>query len=399
MNGFDYYNPVRIHFGPGKLNDVGPIARGLGKRVCLVSYADLGPLEAVCSRVTELIKAENLAVFPFYEAEPNPDVATIARGSEFCRERNVDLVVGIGGGSAMDAAKAIAAGVFYSGDLWNMVYSRHDDVQAKPPTQAVSTLMIPTLPATGSEMNQCAVVSNRTLKEKSYIWAECLYPDASIIDPELTLSLPPFQSALAAADSISHVLEIYINGEENSPLQHSFQEGVMRTVIDNIRLVLKDPNDIDARSNLQWAATCAINGWASPGDAWTPIHQVAHNLTSLYGVSHGASLSALMPAWMRTFWDRRTARYIAFATNVMGIRPDGMTDRDLILAGIGAFEDFLIDIGVPVSLGELEIYGSQVDAILDGVKKVSFNADGVLSCIPPVSAYDIATMLQNANPK
>lgn len=399
MNGFDYYNPVRIHFGPGKLNDVGPIARGLGKRVCLVSYADLGPLEAVCSRVTELIKAENLAVFPFYEAEPNPDVATIARGSEFCRERNVDLVVGIGGGSAMDAAKAIAAGVFYSGDLWNMVYSRHDDVQAKPPTQAVSTLMIPTLPATGSEMNQCAVVSNRTLKEKSYIWAECLYPDASIIDPELTLSLPPFQSALAAADSISHVLEIYINGEENSPLQHSFQEGVMRTVIDNIRLVLKDPNDIDARSNLQWAATCAINGWASPGDAWTPVHQVAHNLTSLYGVSHGASLSALMPAWMRTFWDRRTARYIAFATNVMGIRPDGMTDRDLILAGIGAFEDFLIDIGVPVSLGELEIYGSQVDAILDGVKKVSFNADGVLSCIPPVSAYDIATMLRNANPK
>ena len=131
--------------------------------------------------------------------------------------------------------------------------------------------MIPTLPATGSEMNQCAVVSNRKLSEKSYIWAECLYPEIAIIDPELTVSLPAYQTACAAADAISHVLEIYINGEEDSPLQHSFQEGVMRTIMDNIPIALSEPGNIEARANLQWAATCAINGWASPGDAWTPI--------------------------------------------------------------------------------------------------------------------------------
>ena len=396
MNNFDYYNPVRVHFGPGILKDVGTHAKTLGKRICLVSYKELGHLEPLCKKVIDLLKKEGCAVFTFYEAEPNPDISTIAAGAEFCRERNIDLIIGLGGGSAMDAAKAIAAAVFYEGDLWNMVYSRHDHVDAVPPSEALPTLMIPTLPATGSEMNQCSVVSNRTLKEKSYIWAECLYPKSAIIDPELTLTLPAYQTACAAADSISHVLEIYINGEEHSPLQHSFQEGVMRTVISNIKIVLDNPMDIDARSNLQWAATCAINGWASPGDAWTPIHQVAHNLTSLYGVAHGASLSALMPAWMKSFNSRRPKRYFDFAVNVMGINPDGLAEADVISKGITLFEGFLREIGVPVGLSDLKIGKDAIPEIINGVRKVSFNDDGVLSCIPQVTADDLQKMLEKA---
>lgn len=398
MNNFDYYNPVRVHFGPGILKNVGTHAKTLGKRICLVSYKELGHLEPLCKKVMDLLKKEGCAVFPFYEAEPNPDISTIAAGAEFCRERNIDLIIGLGGGSAMDAAKAIAAAVFYEGDLWNMVYSRHDHVDAVPPSEALPTLMIPTLPATGSEMNQCSVVSNRTLKEKSYIWAECLYPKSAIIDPELTLTLPAYQTACAAADSISHVLEIYINGEEHSPLQHSFQEGVMRTVISNIKIVLDNPMDIDARSNLQWAATCAINGWASPGDAWTPIHQVAHNLTSLYGIAHGASLSALMPAWMKSFSSRRKNRYKHFAINVMGISGEGQNENEIIESGIKAFEDFLTDIGVPVSLKDVNVSAGKLSEIIEGVRKVSFNNEGLLNCIPPVSAEDIRTMLNNAHP-
>ncbi len=398
MNNFDFYNPVRVHFGPGELNKVGIYAKEIGKRVCLVSYKELGHLESLCDKVVSLLKAEGLAVFTYYEAEPNPDISTVGTGAEFCRERNIDLIIGLGGGSAMDAAKAIAAGVFYEGDLWNMVYSRHDHVDAVPPAKALPMLMIPTLPATGSEMNQCSVVSNRELKEKSYIWSECLYPKTALIDPELTLTLPPYQTACAAADSISHVLEIYINGEDDSPLQHSFQEGVMRTVIDNIRVAIKDPGNVDARANLQWAATCAINGWASPGDAWTPIHQVAHNLTSLYGIAHGASLSSLMPAWMKSFHHRRKSRYLQFALNVMNVSPEGKSEDEIILQGINDFEAFLKEIGVPVTLKELNLSKDTVPAILDGVKKVSFNGDGVLACNPPVSAQDIEDMLNRAEP-
>lgn len=398
MNSFDYYNPVRVHFGPGVIKDVGTLAKGLGKKVCLVSYKELGHLEIVCNQVIDILTREGLEVITFYEAEPNPDISTAARGSDFCRKNNIDLVIGLGGGSAMDAAKAIAAGVFYESNLWNMVYSRHDDVNAVPPSKALPMLMIPTLPATGSEMNQCSVVSNRELKEKSYIWSECLYPQIAVIDPELTVSLPAYQTACAAADSISHVLEIYINGEENSPLQHSFQEGVMRTVIENIPLALKSPGDIDARSNLQWAATCAINGWASPADAWTPIHQVAHNLTSLFGISHGASLSALMTSWMKSFYKRRKVRYLQFARNVMKIDEKGKSEDEVILEGINAFEEFLKTIKVPVTLRELEVKESDIPAILDGVRKVSFNSEGMLNCIPPVSESDIREMLLLASP-
>jgi alcohol dehydrogenase YqhD (iron-dependent ADH family) len=172
----------------------------------------------------------------------------------------------------MDAAKAIAAATLYDGDPWGMVYSRHDDVRAIPPSRALPLIQVNTLPATGSEMNQCAVISDRTRKEKSYIWAECLYAKVAIIDPELTYGLPPFQTACAAADSISHVLEIYLNGADGTPLQHYFQEGVMRTTMENAPVALARPSDADARTNLMWASTCAINGFASPGDAWTPMH-------------------------------------------------------------------------------------------------------------------------------
>ncbi len=398
MNNFDFYNPVRVRFGAGQLESVGEIAHDVGQCACIVSYRELGPLKPVCDKVENLLKEKDISVCTFYKADPNPDIKTIGEGADFCREHNIDFVIGIGGRSAMDAAKAVAAGVHYQGDLWNMVYSRHDDVAAVPPESALPTIMIPTLPATGSEMNQCSVLSNRELKEKSYIWAECIYPAWAIIDPELTLTLPAYQSACAAADSISHVLEIYINGEENSPLQHSFQEGVIRTVIDNIRIALKSPTDIDARANLHWAATCAINGWASPGDAWTPIHQVAHNLTSLFGVAHGASLSALMPAWMKTFSNRRKKRYFDFAVNVMNINPDGKSTEQVISDGIEAFEDFLIEIGVPTSLSDLKLNVDSIPSIIDGVRKVSFNDEGVLACNPPVSADDLTLMLENAKP-
>lgn len=398
MNNFDFYNPTRVHFGAGTIEDVGRLSKELGRRACIVSYKDLSFLESLCSKVADLLKDEGLEVFSFYEAEPNPDITTITRGAEFCRDKDVDLVIGIGGGSAMDAAKAIAAGVLAQGDLWNMVYSRQADGTAVPPEEALPMLMIPTLPATGSEMNQCSVVSNRALKEKSFIWAECLYPKTAIIDPELTVSLPAYPTACAAADAISHVLEIYINGEEDSPLQHSFQEGVMRTVIDWVPVALKEPKNIDARANLQWAATCAINGWASPGDAWTPIHQVGHNLTSLFGVAHGASLSALMPSWMKCFSSRRKNRYLQFAENVMKIVPEGKSEEQIIEEGIAAFEGFLKSIGVPVTLNEVGVKEEDLDSIIEGVKKVSFGEDGMLSCIPPVSAEDIKMMLKTAQP-
>ena len=396
MNSFEYYNPVRILFGVGEVNKAGCEAAKLGKTVCLVSYKHTVFLASLLERIRQLLEKENLRVCTFFEIEENPEITTIKRGVELCCREQVDLVIGVGGGSAMDAAKVVAGGVYYEGDLWNMVVSRHSTISAIPPRKALPTMMIPTLPATGSEMNMCAVVSNSVLKEKSYVWSPCLYPKISIIDPELTVTLPPYQTACAAANTISHILEIYLNGEEDSDLQHYFQEGVMRTVIDNVEKVLVDPQNISARSHLQWAATCAINGWASPGDAWTPVHQVGHVLTSLYKMPHGASLAILMPAWMEVMASRRKAQYFRFARNVMGVSIPGKLEDEVIREGISSFKVFLKRIGVPLSLTEMNISESSIPQIVENVVKVSFGSDGFWVCNPPVSQEDIVKVLKKA---
>ncbi len=399
MHSFEFYNPVKVIFGAGEVARVGKEIAKLGKKTLIVSYEAHAFLKALLNRVRDLVQAEGVDTVDFFQVRNNPEISMIAAGVELAREAHCDCVLAVGGGSAMDAAKAIAAGVCTQGDLWNMVYHRHDGSGAEaihPPEQALATLMIPTLPATGSEMNMCSVLSHGELQEKSYIWAECIFPKTAIIDPELTVSLPPFLTACAAADTISHVLEIYINSQPDTPLQHYFQEGVMRTVMENVTKVLATPGDVEARGHLLWAATCAINGWAYPGDGWTPMHQVGHQLTARHGVDHGASLSIIMPAWMDTFKDRRPDQYLRFATRVMDIDRAGMSDQEVIDAGITKFLGFLKTIGAPTRLGEVNVTEGDLAEIVHGVVRVSFGPDGQLACNPPVTRADLLTVLKKA---
>ena len=399
MYTFEFYNPVRVIFGAGKVACAGAEVAKLGKKVLIVSYEDHVFLAELLDRVRDMITAEGVETVDFFEVRDNPEVAMVAGGVELARGEGCDCVLAVGGGSVMDAAKALAAGVCYEGDLWNMVYHRHDGSGAdeiSPPGSALPMLMIPTLPATGSEMNMCSVLSNAALKEKSYIWAECIFPKTAIIDPELTVSLPPLLTACAAADTISHVLEIYINSQPDTPLQHYFQEGVMRTAIENVTRALDNPADLEARANLSWASTCAINGWSYPGDGWTPMHQVGHQLTARHGVNHGASLSIIMPAWMETFKDRRGEQYLRFARRVMDVDPAGKSDQEIIDEGVAKFREFLEAIGAPTRLGEVDVTEDDLADIIDGVARVSFGADGQLACNPPVSREDLLAVLRKA---
>lgn len=399
MYSFEFYNPVRVIFGVGKVECAGSEAAKLGKRAMIVSYREHEVLAALLSDVAASMREEGIDVTEFFEVEDNPELAMVCRGVAQARQTDRDLIVAVGGGSAMDAAKAIAAGVFYEGNPWNMVYHRHDGSAADeivPPARALPTMMIPTLPATGSEMNMCSVISDAARKEKSYIWAECLFPKTAILDPKLTVSLPGLLTASAGADTISHVLEIYINSQPDTPVQHYFQEGVMRTVMENVGKAIAEPGDLQARGNLQWAATCAINGWAYPGDGWTPMHQVGHQLTARHGVSHGSSLSVIMPSWMESFKDRRPEQYLRLALRVMDIDPAGKADRQVIDEGVAAFRQFLEAIGMPVRLSQVGITAGDLEAIADGVVRVSFGADGNLACNPPVSRDDLMGVLRKA---
>jgi len=262
-----------------------------------------------------------------------------------------------------------------------MVYASHSNITAQPPEKALPLMLVPTLPATGSEMNMCSVVSSTTRRQKSYIWADCLFAKTAILDPELTYTLPPFQTACGAIDAISHVLEILVNGQPKSDLLHEFQLGVIKTIIKNLPVVLANPVDPDARAELMWAATCGLNGWASPGDAWTPMHQVGHVLTSRHGVNHGTSLAIMMPAWMTYHKSIKPAPYERFEREIMPI-PD--------------FKAFISRCGVPVTLGEVGVGEADIPAIVEGVRTVSFNADGVLASNPPVTAEALADILRLA---
>ncbi len=381
MNGFTYQNPVKVIFGAGTLNQAGTEAAKLGTKALVVSYND-GSVTGTLAKLQALLATAGVASQEFLEVVPNPPIEMVARGVEVAKAFGADLVIGVGGGSAMDAAKAIAAGVLYThGDLWNMVYASHSNVTAQPPEKALPLLLIPTLPATGSEMNMCSVVSSTTRKQKSYIWADCLFAKTAILDPELTYTLPPFQTACGAIDAISHVLEIFINGQDKSDLLHEFQLGVIKTIIKNLPIVLANPTDADARTELMWAATCGLNGWASPGDAWTPMHQVGHVLTSRHGINHGSSLAIVMPAWMEYHKTVKPAPYARFEKEIMSIAD---------------FKAFIKRCGVPTTLGEKGVTAADIPGIVEGVKTVSFNADGVLSSNPPVSAETLATILTAA---
>lgn len=393
---FSFYNPVRVVFGAGKLDSLGEETAKIGKVALIVSYANFGGIKPTLDRAAKSLEAAGVRVVKFFEFEQNPDISTVAKGRDVAIAEKCDVVVGIGGGSAMDAAKAVAAAVYYEGDLWNMVAHSHSRVaDIKPPEKALPIVCVPTLPATGSEMNMCSVLSNRALGCKSYIWAECLFAKLALQDPELTYSVPPKLTALACVDAISHVLEIYINSRDGTPLQSYFQESVMRVCMENLFAAIENPSDEFARANLMWAAACAINGWAYPGDGWTPVHQVGHVLTSKFGVAHGASISCLLPAWMRYNSKRRPNVYANFARNVMGV-PKGLPEEAAISGGIDAFEAFLMRAGVPVSLADLNISPEHFDAIVDGVRAVSFNSDGVLACNPTMTAADIKNVLTNS---
>lgn len=381
MNGFVYCNPVKVVFGAGTLNQVGSEAAILGKNALIVSYGS-DRSRALLQKIEDLLSVAGVKSHLFLEVTPNPTIEMIARGAEMAKSVGADLVIGVGGGSAMDAAKAIAAGALYAhGDLWNMVYACHSNVTTQPPETALPILQVPTLAATGSEMNCCAVASSEVRKEKSYIWANCLYPKTAILDPELTYTLPAWQTACGAVDAISHVLEIFVNGQPKSDLLHEFQLGVIRTIVKNLPIVLAEPTNPDARAELLWASTCGINGWASPGDAWTPMHQVAHVITARHGVNHGTTLAIMMPAWMRYFKRIKPAPYDRFEREIMSI---------------AEFKAYMSKAGVATTLSEVGVAEKDIPGIIEGAKKVVFNADGVLASNPPVTEEMLAEILQMA---
>ena len=400
MQNFELYNPVRVAFGVGESKNVVKHVKNLGKKALIVSYDDITFLESLLSDIETQLTKGGIDVIKFYRVKANPLLCHIKEAAEICKKEGVDFCIGVGGGSVMDSTKAIAAGTLYKNDLWNMFVSRHDGFVATPPEESLPTVMIPTLPATSSEMNCIAVATNEVTQEKAYIVAPTIYPTVSIIDPSLTCTLPIYQTAVGAVDAMSHVLEAYLNGDQNSPLQDRLHEGLIVTIIDELREIIKDPLNVQHRANMQWAASLAWNGYLQSGlNATTPMHQMGHVLSALYNTPHGVTLAIFIDSYFRytcTLNDEREARFALLGEKVFGLSRDGKTNRQVAEETATCFIQFMDEVGVPHTLSAANIPASDIEKIADEIVEHGCDADGMLPSIPKIGREGIVSILKMA---
>lgn len=400
MLNFELYNPVRIIFGPGEAENIGKYTKEYGTKAMLVTYDVHDFFNELLAKLDKSFKDAGVTVTEFFKVKPNPRLSDIEEAIDICRKEGIEVIVALGGGSVMDSAKAIGAGVKYDGDPWKMFVSRHDKAVAVPPTDTLPTVMIPTKSATSSETNNVAVATNDRTHEKAYIWAPVLYPKICVMDPCVTATLPKFPMAAGAVDAMSHVLEAYLNGDQNSPVQDRCHEGLLMAVMDLIRKIFKDPDDIQARASLQWASTLTWNGYLQAGlAAPTPCHQIGHVLSALYDIDHGVTLAVIMPAFFRYtahLNDERAARFAELGYRIFRLDREGRKDIDVADECIDKFVAFVKEVGVPVNLKSVNVPKEDLDKIADEVIAHGCDADGNLPSIPKIGRDGLMTILNMA---
>jgi alcohol dehydrogenase len=352
MKSFSYVNPTQIVFGPDTVNQIGSLLQPYNvKKVLLVYGGGSIKKTGLYDNVIGMLHNLGINVYELPGVEPNPRLGTVHKGIATCREHDVDFILAVGGGSVIDAAKAVALGVPYEGDVWDF-FTRKASPKAGLPLGTILTLS-----ATGSEMNGNTVVSSLETQQKLGAGSIHAYPKFSILDPTLTFTVPANQTAYGIVDIMSHVFEQYFSQTLDTPLQERLCESVLQTVIDNGLKAIEKPDDYAARANLMLCGTFALNGnlisvgmqndWAS--------HGIEHELSAIYDIAHGAGLAIIFPNWMRYVYASRIDRFVQFAVRVWGIDPSGKTDEELALEGIEATSDFFRSLGAPLTLSELGI--------------------------------------------
>lgn len=385
MENFEYYNPVKVVFGDGVLSQIGTYAAAYGKKAMIVTYTECGFFAKTIETIHKSLADAGVSCIDYMGVTANPKLSQAKKGVQLCKENDIDLLIALGGGSAIDCTKVIAAGVYYEHDMSQMLMLSHSDVTSIPPTKAMPYIAVPTLAGTGSEMNPIGVVTDDETGKKSYVWEpSCLYAKAAIMDPNLTTSLPPYQTACGGFDIVAHVMEAYINSNPavNLTLHDRMHEGVMKGTLEALEQVWADPTDVQARGVLMWAATIALNGWMTSGTfGFTPMHQMGHVLSAKYNATHGATLACMMVSWMRHFVDRPdNAKYVRFAKEIFGCSLAEAADK---------FDKMMSEKGVQTRISQFGATEADLEELTDTVVSVSFGPDGKLNGFPKMTRQDI----------
>ena len=383
MNDFFWQNPTAVIFGKDKVQELGPRLKADGVKGVLLLYGGKGTFKSgAYAQATEMLNKAGIHFSEVNDIKPNPHIDKVREGVARIRAGGIDAIVPVGGGSAFDSAKAIAAGACYAGDPWDFFIGKAKIEKALP------IYGILTASASSSEVNPMGVISNPECNIKTSITSPLLYPKVSVIDPSFQFTLPTKQTVYGGVDIMAHVLERVLDGDEGSALIDEQCYALLRTMLRVIPDLIENPKDYDLRAEYALAGMIAHSGFLSVGRQTRgdfSSHRMGHSLSMLYGVAHGASLSVVMPAWARYLYEENTVPFARLAEGVFDIF-DG-TDEEKALDAIEALEDFYKDINAPTTLRELGIKE-------EDIAKIAANASrgesfGALKKLEPEDVLEI----------
>ncbi|WP_028401378.1 iron-containing alcohol dehydrogenase [Ectobacillus panaciterrae] len=360
MQNFTFYNPTRLIFGKGQIEQLKTEVPKYGNKALLVYGGGSIKKNGLYDQVMTIMHELGAQVWELSGVEPNPRISTVRKGVDICKKNNVDFILAVGGGSVIDCTKAIAAGAKYEGDAWDLVIKKAFATEALP----FGTIL--TLAATGSEMNAGSVITNWETQEK-YGWGSPVtFPAFSILDPVNTFTVPRNQTIYGIVDIMSHVLEQYFHQGTNTELQDRYCESLLKTVIETAPKLVDDLENYEYRETILYCGTMALNGILSMGvrGDWA-THNIEHAVSAVYDIPHGGGLAILFPNWMEHVLDENVDRFKQFAVRVFDVKADGKSDREIALEGIEALRSFWTFIGAPARLADYEIDDTQLEVMAD----------------------------------
>ncbi|SEQ42653.1 hypothetical protein SAMN04487977_104204 [Treponema bryantii] len=360
MFDFKYYTPTKVMFGKNAEDKVAQLIQEFGGKKVLIHYGGGSVIRSgLMQKVTDQLDKAGIPYVKLGGAVPNPRLSLVYEGIELCKKEGIDFLLAVGGGSAIDSAKAIGYGVMNDGDVWDL-YDYKKQAKASMPLGVILTLA-----ATGSEMSDSSVITKEEGLVKRGYSSDYGRPKFAILNPDLTMTLPDYQTACGCTDIMMHTMERYFTNGGNMELTDSMAEALLRTVKEQAKILVKDPNNYEARAEVMWAGSLSHNGLTgcgNDGGDWM-THKLEHELGGLYDVAHGAGLAAIWGSWARYVYKDCLPRFKRYAINVMGVPATG-SDEEIALKGIEAMEDFYREINMPTNLKELGVNATDEDLAL-----------------------------------
>ncbi|MCI5664168.1 MAG: iron-containing alcohol dehydrogenase [Mediterranea sp.] len=395
MNNFVFYSPTEFVFGKDTETQVGAMARKYGARKVMIVYGGGSVVRSgLLDRVKASLQEVGIAFCELGGVQPNPIDLKVYEGIELCRKEEADLLLAVGGGSTIDTAKAIACGALYEGDFWDFFIGK------AVIEKALKVAVVLTIPAAGSEGSGNSVITKTETLQKLGMGSNKLRPLFSILNPQLTCTLPPYQTASGVADMMAHIMERYFTNTREVEISDRLCEGVLKAIIEEAPKVIKDPNDYEARANIMWSGMVAHNGTCGVGreEDWSS-HALEHEISAIYNVTHGAGLAVVFPAWLTWMVTHNVDKLVQYAVRVWDVPvPTGklLSDEEKVAIateGIRRLKAFFTSLGLPVSFAELHIEHPDIPRMIESLRR---NKGNLLGCYVKLTMEDCADIYRLA---